>query len=56
MKYIVVWRDLDEEKGVTVCETDDKKEAYEYARRRLPNRKEAIVYNDGKVEYRGLRA
>lgn len=23
-KYIVVWRDIDEENGVTVCETDDR--------------------------------
>lgn len=55
-KYIVVWRDIDEENGVTVCETDDRKEAYDYALKKLPCRKEAIVYSDGEIQYQGMKA
>ena len=55
-KYMVIWRKIGEENGPVVMATNDVKKAYEYAIKRLPNGKEAILYNYDTLEYKGMKA
>ena len=55
-KYIVIWRKIGEERGPVVMITNDIKTAYEYAIKRLPNGKEALLYNVNTLEYRAIKA
>ena len=55
-QYKVIWRKIGEEVGTVVCLTNDLKKAYEYARNKLPNEKEALVYNGDVLEYQGIKA
>ena len=55
-KYIVIWRKIGEERGSVVIITNDIKTAYEYAKKRLPRGKEAILYNGDKIEYQLIKA
>lgn len=55
-KYIVIWRKIGEERGTVVMATNDVNTAYEYAIKRLPSGKEALLYNGDTLEYKAIKA
>lgn len=58
-QYTVIWRKIGEEQGaegLVACVTNDVKEAYEYARQKLPYGYEAFLYNGDVLEYKTIKA
>ena len=55
-RYIVIWKNVDEDKGTVICATNDKAKAFEMGRKNRPYGKEMIVLENDNVIWRELSA
>ena len=55
-KYLVIWRNIGEEKGTVICATNDKKKAFEIGRKNRPYNKEMIVKENGVTIWQEITA